>query len=76
MNVCPVCGGDRDKDRAEIKRIVRAHGFITEVVNPAGRVLIFRRGWWRKISGKDRLQLGDQCNACDEATIRKFLGIK
>ena len=74
MNVCPVCGGDRDKDRAEIKRIVHERGFKFETMNPGGRLLAFKS----KFPGfpDKELQLGDQCNACDEATIRKFLGIK
>jgi hypothetical protein len=61
---CPVCGGDRDKNMAEAKSLVRESGFTGEVVDPGGRVLYF---------GTRHLRLQDQCNACDEKTIMKFL---
>lgn len=74
MTPCPCCGGDRNKDRKEIVRLVHESGrFLYETINPGGRLLVFKS----KFPGfpDKELQLGDQCNACDEAGIRKYLGV-
>ena len=64
---CPVCGKNRNKDiktlRETIKPILRE-----DHVNPRGRSLTFINGL--------TLQLQDQCTACDEQRVYRFLGIE
>jgi len=62
--ICPCCGGDRNKDMAEVKELCRDNGLTGEMCNPGGRELRF---------GKRSLQIGEMCNTCDEEKIRKFL---
>ena len=63
--ICPYCKQDRYKNMDAVRKLCSEHGLIDEIVNPGGRLLIFKGG--------RSLQIGDQCNACDELEIRKFL---
>jgi hypothetical protein len=66
MSLCPICGGDRDKDiRQALAPLLSRHNLQSEHVNPGGRELWFKE--------KGRLQLFDECASCDEERIRKFL---
>ena len=64
MNICLVCNGDRDIDMKAIRELCRDR-IVSEMVNPGGRELIFK--------DRGRLQLSDQCNACNAERIRDFL---
>lgn len=67
MNTCPVCGGDRDKDHSSLELIMQKAGLSGHQLNPGGRQLRFLQ------TGETWLQVTDQCNACAETTILKFL---
>ena len=62
--VCNVCGGDRNKDMKDIKKLCIEKGLTGETCNPGGRKLWF---------GNKSIQLEDMCNSCDEKKIREFL---
>ena len=64
---CPICGGNRNEDRTEIKKICRDAVLTGELVNPGGRQLRF------KATGDKWLQLADECSACDNKKIKQFL---
>lgn len=67
MSLCPICGQDPMLDnRAVLRALCRTHHLEAVHVNPGGRELVFR--------DRGRLQIVDQCSACDEHRIRKFLG--
>lgn len=64
--VCPICGGDRNKDmRAELRQLFIENHLTSEHCNPGGRELWFK--------GRGRLQLYDECTECDAKAIREFL---
>lgn len=65
--LCGECGGNRNGDVSEAKRLVREAGLISESMNPGGRELV--------IKNRGRLQLGDQCSGCDLKAIKTFLGV-
>ena len=64
MNVCPVCGGDRNASMTAAREQAKQLGITGESPNPGGRVLEFKDG--------RTLQIHDQCNACDSAKIDEF----
>ncbi len=65
MLTCLICGGDMQKDTAEISELLREHGCISTTVDSGGREFQFEDG--------EPLEVGGTCNACDEKEIRKFL---
>lgn len=64
MNVCPVCGGDRNADLSKAREQLHQLKVSYESPNPGGRVIEFMDG--------RSLQIHDQCNACDAAKIDEF----
>ena len=65
---CPICGEDMLKPMPEeLRKAVINAGLISEHKDPGGRELKFRDG--------RKLRLSDECDACDEASLRDFLGI-
>lgn len=63
---CPICGGDRSqKSSIALDALIKQSNIIREYVNPGGRELVFEK--------KGRIQLSDECNACDHLKLTKFL---
>lgn len=64
---CPVCGGDRNDKEAHARTValVRAAGLSEEHLNHGGRELVFKDG--------RRVQLHEQCNACDAKKLDEAL---
>jgi len=66
MEKCPICGGDRSQEMSpELRKLINLHRLIREDVNPGGRELIFETG--------GKIQLTDECNACDYKSLEDFL---
>ena len=63
---CPICGGNRSEKRTQqLDNLIEQCVLISEYVNPGGRELIFKRG--------GRIQLTNECNACDHLLLVDFL---
>jgi hypothetical protein len=65
MLTCLICGGDMQRDTAEVTELLRECGCIGTTVDSAGREFQFADG--------ERLEVGGMCNSCDENEIRRFL---
>ena len=65
MQLCPICGSDRDKDISSAKRVLHAAGVSCVDHNPGGIGILMHDG--------SRLHLMGECNACDEREILRFV---
>ena len=70
MHICPVCGGDQEKDLSELKKELNSIRIVSEHVNPGGRELIITGSMKYET---ERIQLSDMCNSCDEKKLIKFM---
>ncbi len=63
---CPICGGNRSqKISSDLDVLINQSNLISEDVNPGGRDLVFEK--------KGRIQLSNECNACDHLLLTNFL---
>ena len=69
-NICPVCGLPRvDKQvKAAVIGKLMAMGYEGELVDPGGRVIIFKDG--------SRVRVYDECIHCDAAAINAYARMK
>lgn len=71
MNICPVCGGDRDTNDVNlaVKELRALFPGASFTHNPGGGCF-----YWLPHHNPPDLQIGMQCNACDTVKVCEALG--